>query len=84
MSERSNQKRIVGAIKNTILFFAITHLFILGFLTIATGNISFLNIFYILGITEFISTADEGLMSTILSIVAITAVFYSFYLRNRS
>lgn len=63
------------------LFFAVTHVFVLVFLIILTGNISYLNVFYILGLTELFPDIDKGLVSNMFSALIIFSVYMFFFLR---
>lgn len=76
------KKTFVQAAARTLLFFAITHVVILILLSILTGNISYLNVFYILGITEFIEGVDKGTVSNVLSVIFTAGVFF-FFLKSQ-
>jgi len=64
-------------------FFAVVHIVILLGLVIFTGDISYLNVFYILGITELFPQIDEGIVSNLLSACIIFSV-YIFFFRRRN
>lgn len=74
-------KRYIQAFLSMALFFAVTHVFVLVFLIILTGNISYLNVFYILGLTELFPDIDKGLVSNMFSALIIFSVYMFFFLR---
>lgn len=72
-------KKILSALRQTILFFAVFHLIILIFLFVTTVNFEFLNIFKILELSVFYEGIDKGTTSFLASSIVIGAVFLYFY-----
>ncbi len=77
-------KKYIQAFLSMALFFAVTHVFVLVFLVILTGNLSYLNIFYIWGLTELFPDIDKGLISNIISVLIIFSVYIFFFLRRKN
>lgn len=66
-----------------LAFFASIHVIILLILTLFTGEIEFLNVFYILGLNYFIPDISKGILSQIASFLIIIIVFVFFYTRTK-
>lgn len=66
-----------------LAFFAAVHVILLLILTLLTGNIEFLNVFYIVGLNYFIPDISKGILSQIASFLIIITVFVFFYTRTK-
>ena len=79
-----NKKKFINALLNMFAFFAILHITLAVFLVILHSNLTFLNVFYIISISEFIPGIDQGGVSFAISLIIIASVYVFFYNRNRS
>lgn len=79
-----DNKRLVNAIKNSILVFASLHIVILLLLTIITQNPEYINLFSILDLQEFFAGIEKGVLSTALSGLIIVTIFLWFYSRGKN
>ncbi len=67
---------------STFLFFAVLHVIVLVFMILLTGDISYLNVFHIVGLTYFFPDIDKGNFSQILSTLIIIIVYLFFYFKR--
>lgn len=79
-----NKKRLTKSLLNMFAFFAIVHIALAAILVILHADLSFLNVFYIVSISDFIPGIDQGGVSFAISLVIIASVYVFFYNRNRS
>lgn len=77
------EKRFFKALFRTILFFAITHIALLIFLTVTQLDLHYINVFYILGLNEIFPNIDKGTGSFLVSIIVILVIYSIFYLRSK-
>jgi len=63
----------------TVLFFAFFHLILLAILSVLKQNFTYINVFNIIGISEFFPGVDKGIVSFILSILVVLIVYLLFY-----
>lgn len=73
-------KKIIGAVKNTILCMASLHLGIILIHYFQSKDLRLINAFHILDLQIFYSQIENGVMNFVLSWLLIGAVFLSFYL----
>ncbi len=76
-------KRHINALKNTMVLFASAHLLILGYLALAANNFTYINLFAILDLQEFVPGIELGVISGIISAVIGLLVYTFFYLKGK-
>ncbi len=76
--------KYINALLKTFLFFAVAHVIILTFLVIIRLDHTYLNIFYISGVSEIFPDTDKGTLSTILSSIIILLVYIYYYKSKRN
>jgi len=77
------RKRHLNALKNTMVLFAAAHLIILGYLALAANNFTYVNLFAILDLQEFIPGIEIGVISGIFSAIVGLLVYTFFYLKGK-
>ena len=65
-----------------LLFIAVPHFFILTFMVITTGNIEYLNIFNVVGISYFFPNIGKGIISNTLSFIIASGIYLFFYFKK--
>jgi len=78
-----NEKRILRALFKTMLFFAFMHLIMQSVMLIVTGDLSHLNIFVISGLYQYVPGIEKGVISFIVSLGIMLAVYSLFYIRRK-
>lgn len=76
-------KKLLNALKKTILLFATLHIIILIYLTLITGNLTFINVFSILDLQEFYPGIENGTISMAVSGLIATSILIFFYYRSK-
>lgn len=76
-------KRSLNALKNTMVLFAGAHLVILAYLALATQNFTYVNLFAILDLQEFVPGIELGVISGIFSAAVGLLVYAFFYFRGK-
>mgnify|MGYP001447738129 CR=1 FL=1 len=76
-------KRLVNALFRTMIFFAGTHLLILTYLAITTGNLTYVNLFAILDLQEFFPGIEVGIVSGFISSLVGIIVFFIYFGRPK-
>lgn len=72
------KSKYIKALKKSILFYAITHLIILFGYAIYTSNLKLLNLFNILDLELVFPNIVNGLISDILSVIALIIIYIIF------
>lgn len=78
------EKRFFRALFKTMLFFAFLHLILLTVLTIVNGQLSYVNVFQIVGLQYFFPGIEKGLVSFVLSLIVIGIVYFFFYRKHKN
>lgn len=76
------KKRYINALCDMFVFFAIIHIALTFLLAIKHWDFSYISVFYIESVSEFIPGIEKGLPNQIISILIIAGV-YSFFYRRR-
>lgn len=66
-----------------VVFFAVLHLSMIIILTILTGNISYMNAFFIVSLNEIFPNINKGPVSFFVSILFSVVVYLFFYFRQK-
>lgn len=77
------KQKLLVAIRNTILFSAITHLIILAIVAIKDRDGTILNYFNILDLDFVWPAIHLGMLSQLLSVLTVLGLIIFFYLRSR-
>lgn len=78
-----NEKRFFRALFKTILSFAFFHLILQSVMLLITGDLSYLNVFLISGLNQFFPGMEKGVLSFVISLGIILAVYSLFYIRRK-
>lgn len=78
------EKRFFRTIFKTVLFFSFFHLILLGVLAVVNGNLTFLNVFGIVGLQYFFPGIEQGVVSFLLSLIVIGIIYFAFYHRGKN
>lgn len=78
-----SEKRFFRALFKTVLFFAFFHLILLLVLSIVNGDLTYLNVFWIVGLSEFFPGIEKGVFNFVFSIAVGLVVYFLFYLRGK-
>ncbi len=76
------EKRFFRALFKTMLFFAFLHIILLVVLTIVNGQLSYVNVFQIVGLQYFFPGIDKGPVSFLLSLAVIAVIYFFFYRKH--
>jgi hypothetical protein len=74
-----SKNKWLEAIKNLLLFSAIIHVFLLILYSIRNWNAKPLNYFNILDLDLFFPKIADGFLSTMLSIIFVIIIYFTFY-----
>lgn len=83
MNNKHSHNYFLKSLLQTFTVFAVIHVIFLSVLVIFTGNLEFLNVFYIVGLHYFIPGIDKGMLSQAISALIIIAVFFFFFNKNK-
>lgn len=78
------EKRFFKALFKTVLFFAFFHLILLAVLTVLNGDLTFINVFEIVGLQYFFPGIENGAVSFIFSLIVIGIVYFFFFRRHKN
>lgn len=76
------KKKYINALCDMFVFFAIVHILLTFILAIKHWDFSYVSVFYIESVSEFIPGIEKGLRNQIISILIIAGVYYFFYRRR--
>jgi len=65
-----------------LLFIAVPHFFILVVIVITTGNVEYLNIFNVIGLSYFFPDIGKGIISNALSFIISLSIYLFFYFKK--
>lgn len=77
------KKRLLTALFKTMLFFAICHVTLLFVLFVMSGNLSYLNAFSIIGLSNFFPGIEKGVLSFIISAIISLIIYLVFFTKSK-
>lgn len=78
-----NKKSYVDALCDMFVFFAIVHILLTIILALKHWDFSYVSVFYIESVSEFIPGIEKGLQNQIISVLIIAGVYFFFYRRRK-
>lgn len=78
-----SKSRFFDALRDMFVFFAIVHIALTALLAIKHWDYSYVSVFYIESVSEFIPGIDKGLQNQIISVIIIASVYYYFYRKRK-
>ncbi len=77
------KKRYIDALCDMFVFFAIVHILLTIILALKHWDFSYVSVFYIESVSEFIPGIEKGLQNQIISVLIIAGVYFFFYRRRK-
>ena len=77
------KQRYIDALCDMFVFFAIVHIFLTFILALKHWDFSYVSVFYIESVSEFIPGIEKGLQNQIISVLIIAGVYFFFYSKRK-